>query len=215
MALGAVGVQIGAGALNQRDIRIGHAVKLLISGDGRFVERGIEHAQPVQGAKLVVGDTSGRISVGPVELARVEAQNITGHRRMARQAILRTRIVPILRDDSGGISNEDGLSQAAGEKLGIAVIRQPFVGRSINRAVGVAHQKPGFQAARRYAGIGCIHHKVKALHENRSGLEGPLAGGSEPDLLSRGDGRGVVGHAQITRFQRVVRPQRRVGCVGN
>ena len=140
MTLRAIGIQIRAGALLQRSAQIGQRRKLRKTADASFIKGRIEQPQPVQGAELIVGHSRARISKIAVELPRLDSQHVAGRRGMAGQAIGAAGIVPGLRADTAGVGDDDILTQAAGQQVGIAVVSPPFIGYAINRSQVIPHQ---------------------------------------------------------------------------
>ena len=195
MALGTVGIQIGAGAFLQRGAEVSQGRKLGKSIDARFVKGGIEQSDPIQCSELVIGHSGGWIGEVAIELAGLDPEHIIGGRRMAGQTIRLARIVPGLGTDAAGIGDEDVLAQTAREQICIAVVGTPFIGDAINGAQIVAHQQPGFEASFD-ARIGLVGDEFEMFNEDGPGGEAPLASGRESDLFVRRVGQAMVGHSQ-------------------
>ena len=199
----------------QRGAQIRQRGKLCVIADVRLVDGRVEKAEAIQGAQLVVGVAGGGISQVAIELAGIDAEDVIGDGRVASQAIRRAGIIPCLGADAGGVGDEDVFVQTAGEQIGVAVVRAPFVSHAINRAVDVAHEQPCFQTAQGDVGVGFVDDEIKIFDEDRSGRKRPGVGGQKRDLFVGRDESAVVRHGQITAFHRRIRPQWRVGSVRN
>src|ERR1019366_3482944 len=105
MAMGAVDIQIGAHAIFERGVRIRDCSKFWKTGGARLVNGGTEKSEPVQSADLIVGFAGGGISETAIKLAGVDTQNIASRRRVARQTIRRTGVIPRLRADTGRVGD--------------------------------------------------------------------------------------------------------------
>src|ERR1039457_602382 len=104
MAMGAVDIQIGAHAIFERGVRIRDCSEFWKTGDARLVNGGAEKSEPVQSADLIVGFAGGGISETAIKLAGVDTENIPCRRRVARQTIRGTGVIPRLRPDAGRLS---------------------------------------------------------------------------------------------------------------
>jgi len=215
MTLHAVGFQVRARPFFERGAQIGERGELEIIGDAGFVDGGIKQTKIIQRAELVVGHAGGGIIQRAVQLARVDAEHIIRDGRVTCQTIRRTRINPNLGADASGVGDENGFVQSAGQQIGIAVVRAPFVSDAIDAAVDVAHEQTGFKAARRDGGVGFVHDEIKVFHEDGAGGKRPIVIRGEIDLFVRRDEPAVIRQCKVARFQRCVRPQRGVRAVRN
>src|ERR1039458_1598920 len=96
MALGAVGIQVGAGAFFEGGGGIHQGGKLRITCNDGFIDGGAEQTEPVQGADLVVGHAGGGIGEAPVELTRINAENIAGNMRVTPPSALKANASALL-----------------------------------------------------------------------------------------------------------------------
>ena len=113
MALGAVGIQVGAGAFLERGREIGEGGKLLKVGDGRLVKCRIEQAELVQSAQLVIGHAGRRIRLAAIQLPGIDPQHVIRRSGVALEAVSRAGIIPGLGLNPGGVGDENGFVEAA------------------------------------------------------------------------------------------------------
>jgi hypothetical protein len=76
MALSAIGIQVGTGTFLERCRQVGQRRLFCVTGNGRFIDAGIEQAGAVERAKLVVRNAGGGISESAVELPGLHAQHV-------------------------------------------------------------------------------------------------------------------------------------------
>ncbi len=160
----------------------------------------------IPGSNLVVGDAVGILEIA-VELAGFDAKHAARRGRVAGQTILPARIEPALRARAGGGFDRNVLGGSRRHQIRVTEVGAPFVGCAIDVAVGVAPEQAGFKPAQDLR-VRVVHGQLKSFHENRSGGKLPFA------IRRKMNGR-TGGQGHPTRFDRAVRPQRRVDGVGD
>ena len=140
----------------------------------KLVEIGIEQAKMNPRAQFVIRST-GWIDKFAIQLTCLHAENQAGVRGVASETILAAWIIPCLRSDTGGSPDENRFGQVGGQKIGVAVVRTPFVSDAVNAPGVVADEKSSFEAAFR-AGMGFVDGQFEGFYENSAGGEIPFAG---------------------------------------
>ena len=106
-------------------------------------------------------------------MAGVEPEHVIGHGRVAGETVRLAGIIPGLRGDAAAIGDQDIFCETAGEQIGVAVIRPPFVSDAIGRAIDVADKHARFEAAQD-SGVRGVGVELEGLHEHGSGRESPV-----------------------------------------
>ena len=194
MTLGAVGIEIGAHALFERNFRVRQMGKLREDAYVGFVDGGAEHSQAVQGADLVIGNAGGRVSKIAVELTRVDAENVTRAWCVAGQAISRTCVIPRPRLDADSIGDEDVFVQVRRDQVGVAIVGSPLVSRAVNRTAVIAHEDLRLQPAARDVGMRFIHYEIQILDENGAVGKLPETRRAQPQLFVGRNGVAAIWH---------------------
>lgn len=181
VALGAIGIQVGANAQIERGICILHADEVREVYEIGFILGRCEQIEVIPGAKLVVSDAGCGVSQFSVQLPRIDAEDAACIWVVAGEAIQRTGIIPRLRANAGGSGDSDILSDRCGDEVGVGAVVTPFVGKTVNATAFVTDEETGFET---FGGvIGFVDGEVKIFNEHGSSREGEGIIGREVDFL--------------------------------
>src|SRR5260370_5337238 len=99
----------------------------------------------VPGPQLIVEYAGIGVDERTIKLASFNAKNVTCSRSVAAEAIQRAGIKPLLSACAGACVDDDVFGESVGDKVGIGVIRAPFVSDPVNGAIGIANEETGFE----------------------------------------------------------------------
>ena len=144
----------------------------------RYCDRIREITCRAQRRELVSRDSVHRGRL--IQLARIEAQRVSAHRRMARETFAARGNSPLLRDRRDAIRDRQVEVRAAvRDEIRFRARRVPRVADSVN-AVRSLHDETCFDALLR-GGIAACHFHVEVFHPNHSGGQRPVAIGGVCD----------------------------------
>src|SRR5579859_7834690 len=119
---------------------------------------------------------------------------------MTAGAVARTGIGPGLRADPGSVGDRDVFAERRGDKVGVAIVRPPFVAGAVSGSVSVGNQDPCFQPPLDCR-IPLVGDQFQLLNKNATRRESPFPGRCEPNLLVWGVGCAVVWHGKPEAFE--------------
>src|SRR5205085_1529956 len=210
MALRAVGIDPGSHPmLHARGLVINRS-RMEKRGDLTLFRRWIEHAKMSKRAELVIGAAGGGVSENAILLVGFQPKHVAGRRIMAEEALLAARVTPFLDSHCprDGRDAEIFIETGCRKKVGLAVIRTPPIGHTVNFAIRIADEKSSLKSFP-CAGY-FVHDQFKILHENGPVRERPFASGGKPDLFGRAVRRTVVREGDPACFDGTIRPEGRI-----
>ena len=209
MALGAVGIKVGAGAILERAAGITCGSQFRKSSDPLLPQSGIEQPDVVPGAELIVLDTLWKLEFA-IHLAGFDAQHTAGEVGVANAAILAAGVEPVLCFCADGSLDYYRLDQIRCEEIGVGIVRAPFVGDAINGARAVADEEACFEPALLLR-MRFVRREFEMFCEDGAGWKRPFARGLE----AYGFRRAFVWDRDPTRFSSAVRPEGDVDNIGD
>ena len=175
VTLRAVAVEVGADAVLDRRLLVGERRGCEEGRDIRLEHRGVEEAEVVQGAELVVGPSRQLVGVRPVELVGVQPQHVAGRVGVAGQAFRSAGVMPVeWLHAAVRVRQGVWLIQAIGQEVRVASVRAPVVGQTVELIINPPHEEPCLQPAQ-HAGVPLVRGKHEVLHEHGPDREIPLA----------------------------------------